>query len=53
VQQSPHTLPQTQEQWEHNMESAPGTGRSSVQKGFESVNGTVQSGVRYIQNFLK
>ena len=46
VQQSPHTLSQTQEQWEKYMTSGPGKGRGPIQKGFEST-------VRYINNFLK
>lgn len=46
VQQSPHTLSQSQEQWEENMSSGPGIGRGAIQKGFEST-------VRYINNFLK
>ena len=53
VQQSPHTLPQSQKEWEKNMDTGPGSGRNTLQKGFEAVNGVVQSGVRYIQNFLK
>ena len=46
VQQSPHTLAQTQQQWDNNMTSGPGKGRGPIQKGFEST-------VRYINNFLK
>ena len=53
VAQSPHTMSQTQEQWDKNMTSGPGKGRGSIQKGFESINDTVQSSVRYINNFLK
>ena len=49
VQQSPHTLAQTQEQWEKNMNSKAGSGRNSAQEGFDAV----QSGIRYINNFLK
>ncbi|MCW8901456.1 MAG: hypothetical protein OQK95_12355, partial [Gammaproteobacteria bacterium] len=46
VQQSPHTLSQTREQWDNDMTSGPGKGRGPIQKGFEST-------VRYINNFLK
>ena len=46
VQQSPHTMAQSQEQWDINMTSGPGKGRGPIQKGFEST-------VRYINNFLK
>lgn len=53
VAQSPHTLSQTQEKWDESMASGPGNGRNGVQKGFEAVNDTVQSTVRYINNFLK
>ena len=53
VAQSPHTMSQTQEQWDKNMTSGPGKGRGPIQKGFEAVNDTVQSSVRYINNFLK
>ncbi len=53
VQQSPHTLPQSQKEWEKNMDNGPGSGRNAIQQGFEAVNSVVQTGVRYIQNFLK
>lgn len=53
VAQSPHTLSQTQKDWADNMMSGPGKGRSTLQKGFESVSSTVQSTARYINNFLK
>lgn len=53
VSQSPHTMSQTQEQWAQNMTSGPGEGRNVLQKGFESANDTIQSSVRYINNFLK
>lgn len=53
VAQSPHTLSQTQENWAQNMTSGPGKGRGGVQKGFEAMNDTVKSSVRYINNFLK
>jgi len=51
--ESPHTLSQTQESWAKNMASGKGKGRGEIQKGFESVNNTVNSTVRYINNFLK
>jgi hypothetical protein len=53
VAQSPHTLSQSQEQWDKNMTSGPGNGRNGIQKGFEAVNDAVQSTVRYINYFLK
>lgn len=61
VQQSPHTMVQSQEGWENNMSNGPGRGRSILQKGFESVNNAVDSAatsstfqntVQYINNFL-
>ena len=53
VLQSPHTIMQTQEDWENNMENGFGRGRNSLQKGFEALNNTVESTARYINNFLK
>ena len=53
VAQSPHTLMQEQKDWEKNMDNGPGRGRSTLQQGFKSVNDVVQTGVRYINNFLK
>ncbi len=46
VQQSPHTMAQTQAEWGRNMAQGPGRGRSTVQKGFEKMT-------RFIPNFMK
>jgi len=53
VAQSPHTLMQSQKDWEKNMNNGPGRGRNALQNGFETVNDVVQTGGRYINNFLK
>lgn len=53
VAQSPHTLMQEQKDWEKNMDNGPGRGRNALQNGFETVNDVVQTGARYINNFLK
>ena len=46
VVQSPHTLMQTQQEWDDNMTNGAGKGRNTLQKRFEST-------VHYINNFLK
>lgn len=53
VPQSPHTLAQHQDTWADNMTNGPGRGRNTLQKGFEAVNGAVQSSIKYVNNFLK
>lgn len=52
VAQSPHTLMQTQQQWEQNMINGPGKGRNMVQKGFHASGNAINHSVKVIKNYL-
>ena len=52
VQQSPHTLAQTQEEWGKNMDTGPGKGRNTVQKIFDNIVDPTGKNAGYINNFL-
>lgn len=52
VAQSPHTLMQTQQQWEQNMINGPGKGRNVVQKGFHASGNAINHSVKVIKNYL-
>ncbi len=53
-QQSPHTLMHEDfESWDEQMSKGPGKGRNKLQKGFNAIDKTGRSGVKYINNFLK
>ncbi|MBU3070907.1 hypothetical protein KOI40_13865 [Aestuariicella sp. G3-2] len=52
VVQSPHTLMQTQQQWEQNMINGPGKGRNILQKGFHASGNTINRSVKVINNYL-
>lgn len=52
INQSPHTLAQTQEQWKNNMNSGPGKGRGIVQKGFNKIDPTAKKTTKAAPNYL-
>lgn len=52
VAQSPHTLMQSQQQWEQNMISGPGKGRNLLQKGFHGSGNAINRSVKVIKNYL-
>ncbi|GAB3099584.1 hypothetical protein G8770_03425 [Aestuariicella hydrocarbonica] len=52
IVQSPHTLVQSQQQWEQNMITGPGKGRNLMQQGFHRSGKVVTQTVKVIKNYL-
>lgn len=52
INQSPHTLAQTQEQWKNNMNNGPGKGRGPVQKTFNKIDPTAKKTTKAVPNYL-
>lgn len=52
INQSPHTLAQTQEQWKNNMNNGPGKGRGPVQKTFNKIDPTAKKNTKAVPNYL-
>ena len=52
INQSPHTLAQTQEQWKNNMDKGPVNGRGIVQRPFNRIDPAAKKTTKATPNYL-